>query len=46
MSASDYHLRGAPQIREDLRRSDEIDSLLQSKFARWESLEEVRDGNA
>jgi ATP-binding cassette subfamily F protein uup len=46
MSASDYHLRGAPQIREDLRRSDEIDSLLQSKFARWESLEEVRNGNA
>jgi ATP-binding cassette subfamily F protein uup len=42
MSGPDYHRRGAQQIRDDRRRSDEIEALLLSKFARWERLEEAR----
>ena len=30
------------RIREDRRRSDEIEALLLAKFARWEVLEEAR----
>jgi ATP-binding cassette subfamily F protein uup len=39
MSRGDYHLRGAQQIRDDRRRSGEIEGLLQVKFERWEALE-------
>jgi ABC transport system ATP-binding/permease protein len=42
MSGPDYHRRGAQQMRDDRRRSEEIESLLLSKFARWETLEEAR----
>jgi ATP-binding cassette subfamily F protein uup len=42
MSGPAYHLRGAQQMREDLRRSEEIEALLLAKFARWQSLEETR----
>jgi ATP-binding cassette subfamily F protein uup len=46
MSGPEYHLRGAPQIREDRRRSTEIETLLLTKFARWERLEEARNGKS
>jgi ATP-binding cassette subfamily F protein uup len=42
MSGPDYHRRGAQQIRDDRLRSEAIEALLLSKFARWESLEEAR----
>jgi len=42
MSSSDYHRRGAEQIREDRRRSEAIEAALVAKFARWEALEEAR----
>jgi len=42
MSGPDYHRRGAQQIRDDRLRSEAIETLLLSKFARWESLEEAR----
>jgi ABC transport system ATP-binding/permease protein len=42
MSGPDYHRRAARQIRDDRRRSEEIETLLLAKFARWESLEEAR----
>jgi len=42
MSGPDYHRRGPEQIREDRRRSEQIEALLATKFARWEALEEAR----
>jgi ATP-binding cassette subfamily F protein uup len=42
MSSPDYHRRGPQQIRDDRLRSETIDALLLTKFARWESLEEAR----
>jgi ABC transport system ATP-binding/permease protein len=42
MSGPDYHRRGAQQIRDDRRRSDEIAALLLTRFERWEFLEEAR----
>jgi ATP-binding cassette subfamily F protein uup len=42
MSASDYHLQGAPQIRADRKRLEEIEALLLAKFERWEALEAER----
>jgi ABC transport system ATP-binding/permease protein len=42
MSAPDYHLQGAPQIRADRRRLEEIEALLLAKFERWEALEAER----
>jgi len=42
MSAPDYHLEGAPQIRADRRRLEEIEALLLAKFERWEALEAER----
>jgi ABC transport system ATP-binding/permease protein len=42
MSGPDYHRRGAQQIREDRRRSEELEAALLAKFERWESLEEAR----
>ncbi|HEV2443607.1 MAG TPA: ATP-binding cassette domain-containing protein [Steroidobacteraceae bacterium] len=42
MSAADYHLQGAPQIRADRKRLEEIEALLLAKFERWEALEAER----
>ncbi|MFZ0501511.1 MAG: ATP-binding cassette domain-containing protein [Steroidobacteraceae bacterium] len=42
MSAPDYHLQGAPQIRADGKRLEEIEASLLSKFERWETLEAER----
>jgi ATP-binding cassette subfamily F protein uup len=42
MSSPDYHRRGPQQIRDDRLRSEAIEALLLTKFARWESLEEAR----
>jgi ATP-binding cassette subfamily F protein uup len=42
MSAPDYHVQGAPQIRADRKRLEEIESLLVAKFERWELLEAER----
>jgi ATP-binding cassette subfamily F protein uup len=42
MSGPDYHRRGGQQIRDDRRRSDEIEALLVAKFERWETLDEAR----
>jgi len=43
MSAPDYHLQGAPQIRTDRKRLQEIETGLLAKFERWEALEAERD---
>jgi ATP-binding cassette subfamily F protein uup len=43
MSDPGYHRQGAEQIRDDRRRLDEIEALLEAKFARWAALEELRD---
>ena len=42
MSSADYHRRGAQQIRDDRRRSEEIEAALLAKFERWQILEEAR----
>jgi ABC transport system ATP-binding/permease protein len=42
MSAPDYHLQGAPQMRADRKRLEEIETLLLTKFERWEALEAER----
>jgi ABC transport system ATP-binding/permease protein len=42
MSAPDYHLQGASQIRADRQRLEEIEALLLAKFERWEALEAER----
>ncbi|HEV7136085.1 MAG TPA: ATP-binding cassette domain-containing protein [Steroidobacteraceae bacterium] len=42
MSTPEYHLRGAPQIRTDRKRLEEIEALLHAKFERWEALEAER----
>ena len=42
MSAADYHLQGAVQIRADRRRLEEIEASLLAKFERWEALEAQR----
>ena len=42
MSAPDYHLQGAPQIRADRKRLEEIETLLLTKYQRWEALEAER----
>ena len=43
MSAPDYHLEGAPRIRADRQRLEELEALLLAKFERWEALEAERD---
>jgi ATP-binding cassette subfamily F protein uup len=42
MSAPDYHVQGAAQIRTDRRRLEEIEAALLAKFERWEALETER----
>src|SRR5262249_3930731 len=43
MSDPGYHRQGVEQIRDDRRRLDEIEAVLEAKFARWAALEELRD---
>jgi ATP-binding cassette subfamily F protein uup len=43
MSGPDYHRQGAQQLRDDRKRTEEIETLLLAKFARWEALEEARN---
>jgi ATP-binding cassette subfamily F protein uup len=42
MSAPDYHLQGAAQIRADGSRLEEIEASLLARFERWEALETER----
>ena len=42
MSAPEYHRPGAEALRGDRKRLEELESLLQQKFTRWEWLEEKR----
>ena len=42
MSTPEYHRQDAQQLRTDRKRLEEIETLLLSKFARWEALEEQR----
>jgi ABC transport system ATP-binding/permease protein len=42
MSTPEYHVQGAPQIRADRKRLEEIEALLLAKFERWEALEAER----
>jgi ATP-binding cassette subfamily F protein uup len=42
MSAPDYHLQGASQIRADRSRLEELEALLLARFERWEALEAER----
>ena len=43
MSTPDYHRQdGGQQLRSDSKRLEEIESLLLTKYARWEALEELR----
>jgi ABC transport system ATP-binding/permease protein len=42
MSTTDYHRQDGQQLRTDGKRLEEIESLLLTKFARWEALEELR----
>jgi ATP-binding cassette subfamily F protein uup len=42
MSSADYHRAGPQAMRDDSKRSGEIEELLLAKFARWEALEEAR----
>jgi len=43
MSSSDYHKVGTQAMRDDSKRAGEIETLLLTKFARWEALEEARN---
>jgi ABC transport system ATP-binding/permease protein len=42
MSTPEYHRQGPDQVRTDSKRLEEIESLLLTKYARWEALEELR----
>jgi len=42
MSQADYHRLGGERVRGDRKRLAELEELLLHKFARWESLEELR----
>jgi ABC transport system ATP-binding/permease protein len=42
MSAPDYHRFGPQQLKSDRQRAEQIEALLNEKFARWEALEEER----
>jgi ATP-binding cassette subfamily F protein uup len=46
MSGPDYHRLGGERLRDDGRRLAQIEELLLEKFARWESLEELRARSA
>ncbi|MBS0379482.1 MAG: ATP-binding cassette domain-containing protein [Proteobacteria bacterium] len=42
MSEADYHRQGGERLRDDRRRLQELETLLQQKFERWELLEQER----
>jgi ABC transport system ATP-binding/permease protein len=42
MSTPDYHRQDGAQLRTDTQRLEEIESLLLTKYSRWETLEELR----
>ena len=42
MSTPDYHRQDGQQLRTDTKRLEEIESLLLTRYARWEQLEELR----
>jgi ABC transport system ATP-binding/permease protein len=42
MSAPEYHREGAPRIRADRQRLEELEATLLGKFERWEALEAQR----
>ena len=44
MSGADYYREGAERIREDMRRSAEIEALLLEKLERWEALDRIASG--
>jgi ATP-binding cassette subfamily F protein uup len=44
MSTAEYHRQGPDQARTDGKRLEDIETLLQTKYARWEALEEQRGG--
>ena len=46
MSTPEYHREGPDRARTDSKRLEELETLLQTKYARWETLEEQRGGVA
>jgi len=42
MSTPEYHREGPDRARTDSKRLEELETLLQTKYARWEALEEQR----
>ena len=42
MSSSEYHRQGPDKVRTDSKRLEDIEALLHAKYARWETLEELR----
>jgi ATP-binding cassette subfamily F protein uup len=42
MSTPEYHRQGPDKMRADGKRLEEIEALLQTKYTRWEALEELR----
>jgi ABC transport system ATP-binding/permease protein len=42
MSTPEYHRQGPDKMRTDGKRLEEIEALVQTKYARWEALEELR----
>ena len=42
MSTPEYHRQGPDKMRTDGKRLEDIEALLQTKYARWEALEELR----
>ena len=42
MSSPEYHRQGPDKMRTDSKRLEDIEALLQTKYARWETLEELR----
>jgi ATP-binding cassette subfamily F protein uup len=44
MSSAEYYRGDAERIRADRRRAEEIEALLEEKFARWEALERLASG--
>ena len=42
MSSSEYHRQGPDKMRTDSKRLEDIEALLHAKYARWETLEELR----
>jgi len=43
MGSGDYHKRGGEQMRSDAARATEIETLLETAFARWAELDQKRN---